>query len=226
VICEDPQRDPPDQGRSDGATRHARLDRRHPPMPRSRCMATTASCGIPVAVIPQCGRAAHRRHSRPGESIPRLIREARGTPARSRGVQRHGCGSLERRRRGSRSGLGCRTVRSRLKLSGEVGDTVSSCRWLKGPGCRRWMIATVRDPAACRGRWAETRCRSFQSSVWPRPCTSPIPAGKGGGSTCGTNALVQAGMVGNHVADIVTKYGADGVSPGALRTTSPAAKAC
>src|SRR6188472_1952061 len=95
-----------------------------------------------------------------------------------------------------------------LKLTGEVGD--GFILQLADIDIAKWMIATVRDAAEKAGRDPDdiTFCVAA-----PMYITDGTRAGL-------DHAREQCrwfgGMVGNHVADIVSKYGADGTVPKAL----------
>jgi probable F420-dependent oxidoreductase len=89
-----------------------------------------------------------------------------------------------------------------LKLAGEVGD--GFILQLADPDVTAWSIAAVRDAAAAAGRdpAAITMCVAAPAYVTD------------GSEAQHHHALEQCrwfgGMVGNHVADIVKRYGADG----------------
>jgi probable F420-dependent oxidoreductase len=89
-----------------------------------------------------------------------------------------------------------------LKLAGEVGD--GFILQLADPDIAAWSIAAVRDAAQAAGRdpGALTMCVAAPAYVTD------------GSDAQHAHALDQCrwfgGMVGNHVADIVSRYGADG----------------
>ncbi|HTX12772.1 MAG TPA: TIGR03842 family LLM class F420-dependent oxidoreductase [Solirubrobacteraceae bacterium] len=89
-----------------------------------------------------------------------------------------------------------------LKLAGEVGD--GFILQLADPAIAAWSIQAVRDAAAAAGRDPDalTMCVAAPAYV-----TDGTEAGR-------AHALDQCrwfgGMVGNHVADIVSRYGGDG----------------
>jgi probable F420-dependent oxidoreductase len=95
-----------------------------------------------------------------------------------------------------------------LKLAGEVAD--GFILQLADVDIAEWMIATVRAAAAAAGRNPDdiTICVAAPAYVTD------------GSDDALAHAREQTrwfgGMVGNHVADIVAKYGADGVVPQAL----------
>ena len=95
-----------------------------------------------------------------------------------------------------------------LKLTGEVGD--GFILQLADLDIAEWMIATVRDAAAAAGR--DPASIKFCVAA-PFYITDGTEAGL-------AHAREQCrwfgGMVGNHVADIVGKYGTDGAVPTAL----------
>jgi probable F420-dependent oxidoreductase len=91
-----------------------------------------------------------------------------------------------------------------LKVAGEVGD--GFILQLADPDIAAWSIQAVRDAAAAAGRDPDalTMCVSAPAYVTD------------GGQESRAHALDQCrwfgGMVGNHVADIVARYGADGAA--------------
>jgi len=96
-----------------------------------------------------------------------------------------------------------------LKLAGEVGD--GFILQLADPDIAAWMIRTVRDAAEKAGR--------DPASV--KFCVAaPMYVGNGDSPAERAHMREQCrwfgGMVGNHVADIVTKYGAGSSVPQAL----------
>jgi len=96
-----------------------------------------------------------------------------------------------------------------LKLTGEVGD--GFILQLADPDIAAWMIRTVRDAAEKAGR--------DPASV--KFCVAaPMYVGNGDSPAERAHMREQCrwfgGMVGNHVADIVTKYGAGSSVPQAL----------
>jgi probable F420-dependent oxidoreductase len=96
-----------------------------------------------------------------------------------------------------------------LKLTGEVGD--GFILQLADPDIAAWMIRTVRDAAEQAGRDPAT----------VKFCVA-APMYVGNGESPAERAHMReqcrwfGGMVGNHVADIVTKYGAGTTVPKAL----------
>ena len=89
-----------------------------------------------------------------------------------------------------------------LALTGEVGD--GFILQLADLSIAEWTIAAVRDAAA----GSRPRSRRTSPSASPRPRTSPTAAEAGlahGREQC----RWFGGMVGNHVADIVARYGDD-----------------
>ena len=119
------------------------------------------------------------------------------------------------RRARSRSGWPP-TGRRRCKLAGEVGD--GFILQLADPDIARWMITAVREAAAAAGR---------------DPDVAHVLRGRAGVRRRATSPHLRdqcrwfGGMVGNHVADIVARYGADPASGAPRRspTTSRAARA-
>ncbi|MEP7764932.1 TIGR03842 family LLM class F420-dependent oxidoreductase [Sanguibacter sp. 25GB23B1] len=96
-----------------------------------------------------------------------------------------------------------------LKLTGEVGD--GFILQLADPDIAAWMIKAVKDSAEKAGRDPDAI----------RFCVAaPMYVGNGDSPAERAHMREQCrwfgGMVGNHVADIVTKYGADAVVPKAL----------
>jgi probable F420-dependent oxidoreductase len=96
-----------------------------------------------------------------------------------------------------------------LKLTGEVGDGfILQCA---DPDVAAWMIRTVRDSAEAAGRDPDaiTFC-----------VAAPMYVGDGDSPAARAHMREQCrwfgGMVGNHVADIVTKYGQGSSVPKAL----------
>jgi probable F420-dependent oxidoreductase len=91
-----------------------------------------------------------------------------------------------------------------LRLAGEVGD--GFILQLADPDIAAWSIAAVRDAAAAAGRDPDalTMCVAAPAYVTD------------GSDAQHAHALDQCrwfgGMVGNHVADIVNRYGADGAA--------------
>jgi probable F420-dependent oxidoreductase len=91
-----------------------------------------------------------------------------------------------------------------LKLAGEVGD--GFILQLADPDIAAWSIQTVRDAAAAAGRdpAALTMCVAAPAYVTD------------GSDAARAHALDQCrwfgGMVGNHVADLVNRYGGDGAA--------------
>lgn len=96
-----------------------------------------------------------------------------------------------------------------LKLTGEVGD--GFILQLADPDIAAWMIKAVRDSAEAAGRNPETI----------KFCVA-APAYTGNGDSPAERAHMReqcrwfGGMVGNHVADIVKRYGTDSAIPKAL----------
>ncbi|KGM14175.1 TIGR03842 family LLM class F420-dependent oxidoreductase [Cellulomonas bogoriensis] len=96
-----------------------------------------------------------------------------------------------------------------LKLTGEVGD--GFILQLADPDITAWMVRAVRDSAEAAGRDPDdvTICVA-------------APAYVGDGAAPAERAHMReqcrwfGGMVGNHVADIVTRYGTDSAIPKAL----------
>jgi probable F420-dependent oxidoreductase len=95
-----------------------------------------------------------------------------------------------------------------LKLAGEVGD--GFILQLADPDITEWMIRTVRDAAAAAGRDPDeiTICVAAPAYI--------TDGGEAGLAHAREQSRWFGGMVGNHVADIVTRYGADGTVPTAL----------
>jgi probable F420-dependent oxidoreductase len=95
-----------------------------------------------------------------------------------------------------------------LKLAGEVAD--GFILQLADPDITEWMIRTVRDAAAAAGRDPDeiTICVAAPAYV--------TDGGEAGLAHAREQSRWFGGMVGNHVADIVTRYGADGAVPTAL----------
>ncbi len=96
-----------------------------------------------------------------------------------------------------------------LKLTGEVGDGfILQCA---DPDVAAWMIRTVRDAAEAAGR--DPDAISFCVAA-------PMYVGDGDSPAARTHMREQCrwfgGMVGNHVADIVAKYGQGSSVPKAL----------
>ena len=100
-----------------------------------------------------------------------------------------------------------------LALTGQVAD--GFILQLADPDIAAWMIAAVREAAVAAGR--DPASIAF--------CVA-APAYVGAGSAGGDGAPLAhqreqcrwfGGMVGNHVADIVTRYGADGAGGGVPR---------
>jgi probable F420-dependent oxidoreductase len=95
-----------------------------------------------------------------------------------------------------------------LKLTGEVGD--GFILQLADLDIAAWMIKVVRDAAAAAGRDPESIAFCVAAPMY---ITDGTDAGY-------AHALEQCrwfgGMVGNHVADIVAKYGTDSEVPAAL----------
>ena len=96
-----------------------------------------------------------------------------------------------------------------LKLTGEVGD--GFILQLADPDIAAWMIKAVKDSAEKAGRDPDAI----------RFCVAaPMYVGNGDSPAERAHMREQCrwfgGMVGNHVADIVTKYGADAAVPKAL----------
>jgi probable F420-dependent oxidoreductase len=91
-----------------------------------------------------------------------------------------------------------------LKLAGEVGD--GFILQLADPDIAAWSVASVREAAAAAGRDPDalTMCVAAPAYVTD------------GSEESHAHALDQCrwfgGMVGNHVADIVSRYGADGTA--------------
>lgn len=91
-----------------------------------------------------------------------------------------------------------------LKLAGEVGD--GYILQLADPDIAAWSIQTVRDAAAAAGRDPDalTMCASAPAYVTD------------GSGASHAHALDQCrwfgGMVGNHVADLVARYGSEGAA--------------
>ncbi|MCG2796933.1 MAG: TIGR03842 family LLM class F420-dependent oxidoreductase [Cellulomonas sp.] len=96
-----------------------------------------------------------------------------------------------------------------LKLTGEVGDAF--ILQLADPDIAAWMIKAVRDSAEAAGRNPDDI----------KFCVA-APAYVGDGSSPAERAHMReqcrwfGGMVGNHVADIVARYGTDSAIPKAL----------
>ncbi len=96
-----------------------------------------------------------------------------------------------------------------LRLAGEVGD--GFILQLADPDIAAWMIGSVRDAAAAVGRDPDSL--SF--------CVA-APAYVGDGDSPAARAHMReqcrwfGGMVGNHVADIVARYGTGSSAPAAL----------
>ncbi|GAB2474798.1 TIGR03842 family LLM class F420-dependent oxidoreductase [Xylanimonas ulmi] len=96
-----------------------------------------------------------------------------------------------------------------LQLAGEVGD--GYILQLADPDIAAWMIRAVRDSAEAAGR--DPDAITF--------CVA-APAYVGDGSSPSARAHMReqcrwfGGMVGNHVADIVARYGTDSAVPAAL----------
>ncbi|WP_066581926.1 TIGR03842 family LLM class F420-dependent oxidoreductase [Cellulomonas timonensis] len=96
-----------------------------------------------------------------------------------------------------------------LRVAGEVGD--GFILQLADPDIAAWMIGAVRDAAEAVGR--DPDALSF--------CVA-APAYVGDGDAPAARAHMReqcrwfGGMVGNHVADIVSRYGADSAVPAAL----------
>jgi probable F420-dependent oxidoreductase len=89
-----------------------------------------------------------------------------------------------------------------LRLAGEVGDGfILQCG---DPDVARWSIQSVRDAAASAGRDPDALTMCVAAPAYVTDGTDAARA----------HALDQCrwfgGMVGNHVADIVNRYGADG----------------
>ena len=96
-----------------------------------------------------------------------------------------------------------------LKLTGEVGDGfILQCA---DPDVASWMIRTVRDAAEAAGR---------DPDVIKFCVAAPMYVGDGDSPAARAHMREQCrwfgGMVGNHVADIVTKYGQGSQVPKAL----------
>lgn len=96
-----------------------------------------------------------------------------------------------------------------LKLTGEVGDGfILQCA---DPDVASWMIRTVRDAAEAAGRDPD----AIKFCV-----AAPMYVGDGDSPAARAHMREQCrwfgGMVGNHVADIVTKYGQGSQVPKAL----------
>jgi probable F420-dependent oxidoreductase len=96
-----------------------------------------------------------------------------------------------------------------LKLTGEVGD--GFILQLADPDIAAWMIKTVRDSAEAAGRDPD----SIKFCV-----AAPMYVGDGDSPAARAHMREQCrwfgGMVGNHVADIVSKYGQGSQVPKAL----------
>lgn len=96
-----------------------------------------------------------------------------------------------------------------LQLAGEVGD--GYILQLADPDIAAWMIGAVRKAAEEAGRDP----LSIKFCV-----AAPAYVGDGADTAARAHMLDQCrwfgGMVGNHVADIVTRYGTDGAVPTAL----------
>lgn len=96
-----------------------------------------------------------------------------------------------------------------LKLTGEVGD--GFILQLADPDIAAWMIRTVRDAAQAAGRNPD----SIQFCV-----AAPMYIGDGDSPAARAHMREQCrwfgGMVGNHVADIVARYGQGSSVPPAL----------
>lgn len=96
-----------------------------------------------------------------------------------------------------------------LRVAGEAGD--GFILQLADPDIAAWMIAAVRDAADAAGR--DPDALSF--------CVA-APAYVGDGDSPAARAHMReqcrwfGGMVGNHVADIVSRYGAESAVPAAL----------
>src|SRR6201987_1219038 len=89
-----------------------------------------------------------------------------------------------------------------LKVAGEVGD--GYILQLADPDITAWSIQAVRDAAAAPGRGPDAL----------PVCVAPPAYVTDGSDTSRAHALDQCrwfgGMVGNHVADLVARYGSDG----------------
>lgn len=96
-----------------------------------------------------------------------------------------------------------------LKLTGEVGD--GFILQLADPDIAAWTIKVVRDAAEAAGRDPD----AIQFCV-----AAPAYVGDGDSPAARAHMREQCrwfgGMVGNHVADIVSRYGADSAVPKAL----------
>ena len=134
------------------------------------------------------------------EAIEVIRALANGGPRRLQG--QHAALPVGRAARGCRSGSPP-TARRRWRWPARSAD--GFILQLADPDITAWSIAAVRKAAAERP--AATRRRS--RSAWPRRPTSPTaptPGWQHGRDQC----RWFGGMVGNHVADIVARYGADG----------------
>ncbi|MBX3094309.1 MAG: TIGR03842 family LLM class F420-dependent oxidoreductase [Cryobacterium sp.] len=96
-----------------------------------------------------------------------------------------------------------------LKLTGEVGD--GFILQLADVDIAKWMIKTVRDAADAAGRDPD----QVKFCV-AAPMYIGDPDDPGARAHMRDQCRWFGGMVGNHVADIVEKYGADGSVPAAL----------
>ena len=91
-----------------------------------------------------------------------------------------------------------------LKLTGEVGD--GFILQLADPDITAWMIKTVKDAAAAAGRDPESLAFCVAAPMYIGDDIEHMRA----------QCRWFGGMVGNHVADIVAKYGHHGAIPDAL----------
>jgi probable F420-dependent oxidoreductase len=95
-----------------------------------------------------------------------------------------------------------------LKLAGEVAD--GFILQLADPDITEWMIRTVRGAAAAAGRDPDdiTICVAAPAYI--------TDGGEAGLAHAREQSRWFGGMVGNHVADIVARYGTGGAVPAAL----------
>jgi probable F420-dependent oxidoreductase len=96
-----------------------------------------------------------------------------------------------------------------LQLAGEVGD--GFILQLADPDIARWMIRAVRDSAEKAGRDPSTIAFCVAAPMYVGDGDSPVER-----RHMREQCRWFGGMVGNHVAEIVKRYGADGTVPQAL----------
>ncbi len=96
-----------------------------------------------------------------------------------------------------------------LKLTGEVGD--GFILQLADVDIAKWMIKTVRDSAEAAGRDPDEITFCVAAPMYIGDSSDPAVL-----AHMREQCRWFGGMVGNHVADIVKKYGADGSIPTAL----------